>query len=132
MKRAQQRDHPPRGPGDRHNAEIARGRDPEHQRESDAERRRENRDLQALDHAGLEQRQLVGGDIGREHPAEEAPALADAVQEARPGHVEDRTRVDEVNPERDQPQTRRPVRRKCRAARAEAESFAHSSQPSPP
>ena len=74
-----QRDQSAAEPGERGGAEIARRRKPERDRQSNAEHRREHRDLQAFRHAVVEQLQLVRRDVGRKHPRQEAPAVIDAV-----------------------------------------------------
>ena len=77
--------------------EVARGSEPERQREQHAEHGREDRDLQAFEHAGIEKLELVGREIRRKHPRDEAVAVFQADQEARPGDVEDLARIDDIS-----------------------------------
>jgi hypothetical protein len=72
----------------------------EWQRQEHADRRRNDRDLQAFEHAIVEQRHLVGGDIGRQHARDETGALIEANEEALPTDVDDGRGVEHIGCER--------------------------------
>ena len=84
METAEQRDQRPRGPGERRRREIARGGKSERQRQEHADHRRDDRDLQALDHAGIEQLTACRREIRRKHPRDELRAVAEADDESGP------------------------------------------------
>jgi hypothetical protein len=61
---------------------------------------------------GIEQLELVGGEIRRPHPGEKARAVAEAGDEALSADVEDRARIADVKRECDERDACRPVGRK--------------------
>jgi hypothetical protein len=58
---------------------------------------------------GIEQLELVGGEIRRPHPTEKARAVAEAGDEALSADVEDRARIADVKRECDERDACRPV-----------------------
>ena len=114
VKRAAQRDEEPHRPGDPGRHQVARREEPDRQREQDAERGGDDRDLERLVEPARHQRHLVRRGVRRQHAADELDAVLEPEDEAVPGDVEYRRRVERVGRQREPGEPRRPVRQERR------------------